>query len=149
MRSGAIAITLWFTSSPYHPGTPAGRVRAVVMCQPMIGGHGPGSRAECGFEENTDLVGAINILVRRRRLAACADPCSRARSVKQEPPRRRCVAQSMRRAVTISGLKAGTDIKGSGDPTSLACAMGHSAVDGWRCEDKDGRSTNSATVSGQ
>ena len=40
---------------------------------------------ECGFEENADLVGAINILARGHRVAACGDPVQSGRSVKQEP----------------------------------------------------------------
>lgn len=40
---------------------------------------------ECGFEENADLVGAINILARGRRVLACGEPVQSGRSVKQEP----------------------------------------------------------------
>ncbi|SEI85896.1 putative transposase [Paraburkholderia diazotrophica] len=40
---------------------------------------------ECGFEENADLVGAINILARGHRVAACGEPVQSDRSVKQEP----------------------------------------------------------------
>lgn len=48
---------------------------------------------ECGFEENADLVGALNILARGHRVAACGEDVSRAKparakraaSVKQEP----------------------------------------------------------------
>ncbi len=40
---------------------------------------------ECGFEENADLVGAINILARGHRVAACGEPVQSGRSVKQEP----------------------------------------------------------------
>ena len=39
----------------------------------------------CGFEENADLVGAINILARGRRVAACGETARSGRSVKQEP----------------------------------------------------------------
>lgn len=40
---------------------------------------------DCGFEENADLVGAINILARGHRVAACGEPAQSGRSVKQEP----------------------------------------------------------------
>jgi len=39
----------------------------------------------CGFEENADLVGAINILERGYRLLACGESVQSDRSVKQEP----------------------------------------------------------------
>ena len=40
---------------------------------------------ECGFEENADVVGAINILARGHRVLACGEPAQSGRSVKQEP----------------------------------------------------------------
>lgn len=40
---------------------------------------------ECGFEENADLVGAINILARGHRVLACGEKAQSGRSVKQEP----------------------------------------------------------------
>lgn len=40
---------------------------------------------DCGFEENADVVGAINILARGHRVAACGEPVQSGRSVKQEP----------------------------------------------------------------
>jgi putative transposase len=40
---------------------------------------------ECGFEENADVVGAINILARGHRVAACGETARSGRSVKQEP----------------------------------------------------------------
>ena len=40
---------------------------------------------ECGFEENADLVGAINVLARGHRVLACGEPVQSGRSVKQEP----------------------------------------------------------------
>lgn len=40
---------------------------------------------DCGFEENADLVGAINILARGHRVLACGEPVHLGRSVKQEP----------------------------------------------------------------
>lgn len=39
----------------------------------------------CGFEENADVVGAINILARGHRVAACGESVQSGRSVKQEP----------------------------------------------------------------
>ena len=39
----------------------------------------------CGFEENADVVGAINILARGHRVAACGEPVRSGRSAKQEP----------------------------------------------------------------
>jgi len=40
---------------------------------------------DCGYEENADLVGAINILERGFRLLACGESVQQGRSVKQEP----------------------------------------------------------------
>ena len=40
---------------------------------------------ECGFEENADVVGAINILARGHRVLACGEPVQLGRSMKQEP----------------------------------------------------------------
>ena len=40
---------------------------------------------ECGYENNADLVGAINILERGHRLLACGELAQSGRSVKQEP----------------------------------------------------------------
>ncbi|GLC96300.1 hypothetical protein Tamer19_57090 [Cupriavidus sp. TA19] len=40
---------------------------------------------ECGFEENADVVGAINVLARGHRVAACGEPVHLGRSAKQEP----------------------------------------------------------------
>ena len=39
----------------------------------------------CGFEENADLVGAINILARGHRVLACGETVQSGRSMKQEP----------------------------------------------------------------
>ncbi len=39
----------------------------------------------CGFEENADVVGAINILARGHRVAACGEPAQSGRLMKQEP----------------------------------------------------------------
>ena len=40
---------------------------------------------DCGFEENADVVGAINVLERGQRLLACGEPVQSGRSMKQEP----------------------------------------------------------------
>ena len=40
---------------------------------------------ECGYENNADVVGAINILERGHRLLACGEVAEVRRSVKQEP----------------------------------------------------------------
>ena len=40
---------------------------------------------ECGFEDNADLVGAINIVERGHRLLACGEWAQSGHSVKQEP----------------------------------------------------------------
>jgi putative transposase len=40
---------------------------------------------ECGYEENADVVGAINILARGHRVAACGESVPSGHSVKQEP----------------------------------------------------------------
>ncbi|NUA31866.1 RNA-guided endonuclease InsQ/TnpB family protein [Cupriavidus basilensis] len=40
----------------------------------------------CGFAENADVVGAINVLARGHRVAACGEPVQSGRSKKQEPP---------------------------------------------------------------
>ena len=40
---------------------------------------------KCGYENNADLVGAINILARGHRVLACGEPVQSGRSVKQEP----------------------------------------------------------------
>ena len=40
---------------------------------------------DCGYENNADVVGAINILARGHRVLACGEPVQLGRSVKQEP----------------------------------------------------------------
>lgn len=40
---------------------------------------------DCGYENNADVVGAINILERGHRLLACGEPVRLGRSMKQEP----------------------------------------------------------------
>jgi len=39
----------------------------------------------CGFEENADVVGAINVLARGHRVLACGEPVQQGHSEKQEP----------------------------------------------------------------
>jgi putative transposase len=46
----------------------------------------------CGFEENADVVGAINILARGHRVAACGETARSGRSMKQEPAEAREMA---------------------------------------------------------
>jgi len=40
---------------------------------------------DCGYENNADMVGAINVLERGHRLLACGELAQSGRSVKQEP----------------------------------------------------------------
>jgi len=40
---------------------------------------------DCGYENNADVVGAMNVLARGHRVAACGEPAQSGRSVKQEP----------------------------------------------------------------
>ena len=40
---------------------------------------------DCGYENNADLVGALNVLERGHRLLACGELALSGRSVKQEP----------------------------------------------------------------
>ncbi|WP_134439094.1 RNA-guided endonuclease InsQ/TnpB family protein [Methylacidiphilum caldifontis] len=64
---------------------------------------------ECGFEDNADVVGAINVLRAGHARMACGSNRSGGR--KQEPPKRLRKEQSVRSAVGISGLQAGEDVK--------------------------------------
>jgi putative transposase len=50
---------------------------------------------ECGFEENADVVGAINILARGHRVAACGETARSGRSMKQEPAEARYSSNTM------------------------------------------------------
>ena len=43
------------------------------------------ARNVSGHEDNADVVGAINILARGHRVAACGEPVQSGRSMKQEP----------------------------------------------------------------
>jgi hypothetical protein len=58
----------------------------------------------CGFEENADLVGAINILVRGHRVAACG-------ALNEAGTHRSDSGSNRMSAVGISGLQAGDDVK--------------------------------------
>jgi putative transposase len=49
---------------------------------------------ECGFEEHADVVGAMNILARGHRVAACGEPVQSGRSVKQEPTEATCSGET-------------------------------------------------------
>jgi putative transposase len=40
---------------------------------------------DCGYENNADVVGAINVLARGHRVLACGESVQQGRSVKQEP----------------------------------------------------------------
>jgi putative transposase len=40
---------------------------------------------DCGYENNADVVGAINVLARGHRVLACGEPVPSGRSMKQEP----------------------------------------------------------------
>ena len=40
---------------------------------------------DCGYENNADVVGAINVLARGHRVLACGEPVQSGRSVKQDP----------------------------------------------------------------
>ncbi|MES2017797.1 MAG: transposase [Pseudomonadota bacterium] len=51
------------------------RTQALFLCQ------------ECGFEENADVVGAMNVLARGLRVIACGAMVQSGRAVKQEPAR--------------------------------------------------------------
>ncbi|MDR0674309.1 MAG: transposase [Zoogloeaceae bacterium] len=48
----------------------------------------------CGFEENADLVGAINILARGHRVAACGEMARSGHSAKQEPTEATCLSDN-------------------------------------------------------
>ena len=52
-----------------------------------VGGESPDASEIrlCGFEENADVVGAINVLARGHRVAACGETAQSDRSMKQEP----------------------------------------------------------------
>ncbi|XXG29979.1 MAG: hypothetical protein WJ306_07870 [Ferrovum myxofaciens] len=55
------------------------------MCRQIIARHKPSLRVDCGYENNADVVGAINVLERGHRLLACGELAQSGRSVKQEP----------------------------------------------------------------
>ena len=54
------------------------------------------------YEENADVVGAINILARGHRVLACGEPVQSGRSMKQEPTE--AIKASRRDAVGIAVL---------------------------------------------
>jgi len=56
----------------------------------------------CGYENNADVVGAINILARGHHVLACGEPVQSGRSVKQEPTE--ATRKSSRSAVGIPVL---------------------------------------------
>ena len=62
---------------------------------------------DCGFEENADVVGAINVLERGQRLLACGEPVQSGRSMKQEPAEathsRHCAAHERSRNLRPEG----------------------------------------------
>ena len=64
---------------------------------------------ECGFAENADVVGAINILAAGHAVIACGEMVQWGRSKKQEPAEATQAARLS--AVGISGLQAGEDVK--------------------------------------
>ncbi|MEO8838169.1 MAG: transposase [Herbaspirillum sp.] len=57
---------------------------------------------DCGYENNADVVGAINVLERGYRLLACGEPVQSGRSMKQEPTE--ATRRSSRSAVGIPVL---------------------------------------------
>ncbi len=59
----------------------------------------------CGYENNADVVGAINVLERGYRLLACGEPVQSDRSMKQEPTEGS--AQKLRSPVGIPSFRAG------------------------------------------
>jgi transposase len=63
---------------------------------------------DCGYENNADVVGAINILERGYRLLACGESVQSGRLMKQEPTE--ATRKSSRSAVGISALYGGEDV---------------------------------------
>ena len=59
---------------------------------------------ECGFEDNADVVGAINVLARGHRVAACGDTSPAQGASAQEPTEANLRAPMARSAVGISAL---------------------------------------------
>jgi len=68
---------------------PANTSRTCPACEYASTGNRPTQAAfrcvACGHEDHADVVGAINILARGHRVAACGEPVQLGRSVKQEP----------------------------------------------------------------
>ena len=65
----------------------------------------------CGYENNADVVGAINVLERGQRLLACGELVQLGRSVKQEPTE--ATRRTPRSAVGIPVLYSGEDVNGA------------------------------------
>jgi putative transposase len=73
-------------SSPCRRTTPARCVRHVgISRQKIAQTQAKFECIECGYENNADLVGAINVLERGHRLLACGESVHLGRSMKQEP----------------------------------------------------------------
>ncbi len=69
---------------------------------------------ECGYENNADLVGAINVLAAGHAVLTCGGMAQSDRPAKQEPTEATRQRETpMRSAVGISGLQAGEDVKGN------------------------------------
>ena len=65
---------------------------------------------ECGYAENADLVGAINILAAGHAVLACGVTVQQGRTVKHEPTEG--IRKSSREPVGIPALLVGKDVKG-------------------------------------
>ena len=68
---------------------------------------------ECGFEENADLVGAINILAAGHAVLACGEWCYRAIQRSKNPPKRVHRGLPFFSALGIAFLQVGEDVKQS------------------------------------
>lgn len=66
---------------------------------------------ECGFEENADMVGTINILAAGHAVLACGEPVQLGRHAKQEPAEATRTGHASPGAVEIPDLQAGEDVK--------------------------------------
>jgi len=64
----------------------------------------------CGYENHSDLVGAINILAAGHAVLACGEADEVRRSMKQEPAEAATQGLPLRSAVGISGLQDGEDV---------------------------------------
>lgn len=78
----------------------------------------------CGFEGNADVVGAINVLARGHRVAACGEPAQSGRSVKQEPAEATAQLIAWRRRNPFPFRpKAATEGRGRGGCQSLHSSL--------------------------